>query len=439
MNLRGVRESVVPLVPIFLIFLITHAFAILYAIFTHVPNIPRPRSAAPSATSTPSRHELGIIGMLVLILRSYSMGAGTYTGIEAVSNGLQMLREPRVRTGKRTMRYMATSLALTASGLMVSLRALQRALRSRQDPQRRPLRAHHRTAGTSDAGRSFVLVALAAEAAILFVAAQTGFLGGPRVIATMALDRWFPTKFSTLSDRLVTQNGIILMGVSALVMMMFTGGSVGLLVILYSINVFITFVLSQLGMVRHWWSVRASERRWRKRIIINGLGLVTCAFILVSITVVKFDQGGWVTLLITGSLVAVAIAIKRHYSRAARFCQARGARDGRATRLCAPRWPRPALRARRPAASRNSTPRPRPRSFSLAASTAWAAFIFQHRAALRRHFQELRLHTGRHRRRRQLQGQRRGQPPQRPTSRKTPTGTWSSSGSTATTPRRFTR
>ena len=91
---------------------------------------------------------------------------------------------------------------------------------------------------------------------LLLVAAQTGFLDGPRVLANMALDRWFPTKFAALSDRLVTQKGILIMGVSALAMMVITKGSVMFLVVLYSINVFITFCLSQLGMVRHWYAGR---------------------------------------------------------------------------------------------------------------------------------------------------------------------------------------
>ena len=112
----------------------------------------------------------------------------------------------------------------------------------------------------------------------------------------MALDRWFPTRFATLSDRLVTQNGILLMGALSLAMMLLSGGSVRFLVVLYSINVFITFSLSQLGMVRHWWQVRATERKWRHGILINGLGLLLTSFILVSVIVLKFDEGGWITI-----------------------------------------------------------------------------------------------------------------------------------------------
>ena len=116
----------------------------------------------------------------------------------------------------------------------------------------------------------------------------------------MALDRWFPTKFAMLSDRLVTQKGILLMGGAALVTMVLTGGSVKYLVVLYSINVFITFFLSQLGMVRHWWQVRGKETHWEKKLFINGVGMTLTLFILISVTVLKFHEGGWITILLTG-------------------------------------------------------------------------------------------------------------------------------------------
>ena len=89
----------------------------------------------------------------------------------------------------------------------------------------------------------------------------------------------------------------------------------GLLVVLYSINVFITFVLSQTGMVRHWWKVRDEVRDWLKRLLINGVGLVLTGFILVSMVGLKFHEGGWITLVVTGGLVIVALLIRRHYGK----------------------------------------------------------------------------------------------------------------------------
>ena len=169
------------------------------------------------------------------------------------------------------------------------------------------------TQGWGDAGRVFVLVTLVSEAALLLVAAQAGFLDGPRVLANMALDRWFPTKFAMFSDRLVTQKGILMMGGAALLTMVLTNGSVKYLVVLYSINVFITFFLSQLGMVRHWWQVRGKEDHWEKKLFINGLGMTLTFFILASVIVLKFNEGGWITLLLTGGLIALALITRRHY------------------------------------------------------------------------------------------------------------------------------
>ncbi len=162
-------------------------------------------------------------------------------------------------------------------------------------------------------GHIFVLVILISEAALLFVAAQAGFLSGPRVLANMATDRWVPTSFSALSDRLVTQNGVILMGAAALVTLILTKGSVGVLVVLYSINVFITFSLSQAGMVRHWWQVRRERKDWWKKMFINGPGFVATTFILCAVVILKFHEGGWVTLIITGVMAIFAGIIKRHY------------------------------------------------------------------------------------------------------------------------------
>ena len=316
LNLRGIKESILPLVPIFLTFIFTHAFGILYAFFSRVSDFPElTHQTTTDIHNTYS--ELGLIGMFVLVLRAYSMGAGTYTGIEAVSNGLNILREPRVQTGKRTMRYMSVSLAFTVVGLMLAY------LLYRVEPQSgKTLNAvlfEQIVANWGTLGYAFVLVALFSEAAILFVAAQSGFLAGPRVLANMALDRWMPTKFAMLSDRFVSQNGILLMGITAVITMILTQGSVRLLVVLYSINVFITFVLSQLGMVRHWWQSRNKVRDWTKKFFINGIGLILCTFILISVTFIKFHEGGWVTLVVTGGLIVLSIAIKRHYEYTSRL------------------------------------------------------------------------------------------------------------------------
>jgi amino acid transporter len=316
MNMRGVKESVLPLVPIFITFIITHGILIVYALATHFKVLPGVAVAISTDVRT-TGSELGFFGMLLLILKSYSMGAGTFTGIEAVSNGMPILREPRVNTAKRTMKYMAWSLAVMVMGLMIAYLLF----RVEHVPGKtlNAVLFEKATSGWGHWGSGFVLLTLVSEAVLLFVAAQTGFLDGPRVLSNMAADRWVPTRFTTLSDRLVTQNGILIMGMAAMILIILSRGSVRFLVVLYSINVFITFTLSQLGMVRHWWKSRGSVSDWKHKLSVNGIGLILTLFILISVTVLKFNEGGWITLFVTASLVIVVLLTKRHYNKVARL------------------------------------------------------------------------------------------------------------------------
>lgn len=313
LNLRGVKESVLTLMPIFLVFVVTHLLAIIYASIIHFDNFPAIADGAANNIGA-LRSQIGFFGIFLIILRAYSMGAGTYTGIEAVSNGLPILREPKVQTGKHTMRYMAISLSVMVLGLIVAYMLFD--VKFVFGKTLNAVLFESLTASWSPgASRIFVWIVLLSEGAILFVAAQTGFIDGPRVLSNMALDRWFATRFANLSDRLVTQNGVLLMGGAAVALMVATRGSVQILLVLYSINVFITFVLSQAGMVRHWWQFRQSEQRWKKGLLINGLGLILTAFILTSVVAVKFNEGGWVTLLITSSMILIMLGIRRHYQK----------------------------------------------------------------------------------------------------------------------------
>jgi hypothetical protein len=319
MNLRGVKESVVPIIPVFVVFLTTHVFVIVYAVLSKVGQVPEvwQRTAADLHGSLET---LGVWGVLFLMLHAYSMGGGTYTGIEAVSNSMGILHEPKVATGKRTMVYMAASLAFIAGGLIVSYLLMNvRMPRPGVDKTLNALLFEGVTNQWGFGGSLFTYAALISEAMILVVAAQTGFISGPSVLASMATDGWMPRQFCLLSDRLVTQNGILLMGLAAAALMWISKGSVRFLVVLYSINVFAVFSLSQLGMVRHWWQVRRRDRRWRHGIAINGVGLTLTVLILATTIIVKFFEGGWMTLLVTTALVLVAILIKRHYNATGRL------------------------------------------------------------------------------------------------------------------------
>ncbi len=312
LNIRGVKESVVPLVPAFLLFIVMHLIVIGYSFAVHLADFGTV-AADTSRELRSSYGQLGGIGVFLLILRAYSMGAGTFTGIEAVSNGIPILRDPKVQTAKRTMRYMAISLSVMVAGLMLSY--LFFGLEHQPGRTLNAVLLNSVTSGwDKTSGEIFVLVTLISEAVLLFIAAQTGFLDGPRVLANMAADRWMPGRFSMLNDRLVAKNGILIMSASSLILMVLSEGSVRFLVVLYSINVFITFMLSQLGMVRHWIQVRGTDNKWLHRFIINGAGLILTSFILISVVVLKFEEGGWITIFVTGSLITVVVLIRRHYN-----------------------------------------------------------------------------------------------------------------------------
>jgi amino acid transporter len=311
LNLRGVKESVIILAPIFILFVITHVLLIGYGFTTHINQI-KPLVGEIRNNFQAGLASLGGIGLLAIFLRAFSMGAGTYTGIEAVSNGMQIMREPRVQTGKRTMIYLATSLAITAGGLLVCY------LLFRIRPEEgRTLNAilSAEIFRNWPFGHWIAMVTILSEGALLIVAAQTGFIDGPRVMSNMAIDSWLPRRFASLSERLTMQDGVILMGIAALILLLYTQGSITALVIMYSINVFVTFSLSQFGMSRFFVKNRNRDRKWKQHIVIHIIGLMLCLTIL-SVTVYeKFGEGGWVTLAITSVIIGLCYLIKRHYTK----------------------------------------------------------------------------------------------------------------------------
>jgi hypothetical protein len=223
------------------------------------------------------------------------------------------------------MFYMAFSLSITAGGIIL-LYLLWDA---------RPVAGQTLNAVTFGAlfdsletGSSYVHqiglpVVLALEAGLLLVAANTGFLGGPGVLSNMAADYWVPRQFRQLSSRLTRQNGILVIGSAALLILLGSQGSVALLVVLYSINVFLTFSLSLLGLCIYWWQNRFDESQWQRRFFLSLLGLSVCVGILLITLVEKFTEGGWITVVITSLVVGFCWLIRRHYDEVnARLVQA---------------------------------------------------------------------------------------------------------------------
>jgi amino acid transporter len=314
LNMRGVKESIKVLTPIFLVFVFTHLALILWGVFSHGAQLPDLLHQSVMETHETVAQD-GWFFLIFLLLRAYSLGGGTYTGIEAVANGMNTLAEPKVKTGKRTMLYMSLSLAFTAGGILLCYM-----LWNIQHTEGKTMNAvlvesvfGNWTLWGVAVGKPLIYITLASEGLLLFVAAQAGFIAGPTVLSNMAADSWLPHRFANLSVRLVRQNGILLMGVTALMVLWYTKGAVSVLVVLYSINVFITFTLSQLAMSKHWWATRRQQKDWRPRFAINGIGFLLTSVILVATTIIKFGQGGWVTLAITGAFIGLCLLTNRHY------------------------------------------------------------------------------------------------------------------------------
>jgi amino acid transporter len=314
LNMRGMKEAIKFLLPIFIGFVVVHVVLICYGIYAHAERLP---GLIPETLneSTALARETGWIFVVSTILLAYSQGGGTYTGLEAVSNNVNTLAEPRIATGKWTMFYMATSLAFTAGGIML----LYLLWNVTQSPGQ-TLNAvvfksiiDHFDLGGEVINNGALIGVLILEAGLLFVAANTGFLGGPAVLSNMAADSWVPRQFRQLSSRLVTQNGVMLMGGAALAVLIWSNGSVALLVVLYSINVFLTFSISLFGLCVYWIKHRRSAHNWIWRTVLSATGLLVTSGILVILVWEKFGTGGWVTILITGLVIAVCLATRWHY------------------------------------------------------------------------------------------------------------------------------
>jgi hypothetical protein len=231
-----------------------------------------------------------------------------------------MMREPRVATGKRNMVYISVSLAFTAGGILLCY------LLFGTHPQPgKTLNGVLVGAFAGDwriwglpLGKVFVVLTLASESALLFVAAQTGFIGGPQLMSNMAVDSWLPRRFSSLSDRLTTKDGVVLLGIAAVGILLYARGNVDTLVTMYAINVFITFSLSQLGMCRFWLRERSRDAKWGRHILVHVVGLVMCLSILAFTIVLKFSQGAWLTLVVTAAFIVLCLLVKSHYREVAR-------------------------------------------------------------------------------------------------------------------------
>lgn len=315
LNLRGMKESIKFLLPVFIGFILTHGLLIISGIVLHSEGV---GDIMPSAVedSVQMADTMGWFAVLALFFKAFSLGGGTYTGLESVSSSMRNFAEPRVRTGKLTMWAIAFSLAFTAGGIIVLylLWNVQHVEGETLNATAFKMITAHWTLAGINISQAFTTVALICAAGLLVTAANTGFIAGPNVVAAMAVDRWMPHMFSSLSTRLVTKNGVLLMSAAAFGALLLTDGKVNMLVILYSINVFLTFTLTLASVTRHRWRERANPRIWGKLLIVV-LALVVCATILMTTLFEKFYDGAWKTVLFTGLVIFFCLRIHRHYGR----------------------------------------------------------------------------------------------------------------------------
>jgi len=295
-NIRGVRESGrIFAVPTYF-FVLSFGFMIAEGLFRlatgSLPRTPPPALPAAEALTW------------FLILRAFSSGCTAMTGTEAISNGIPAFRTPESRNAAITLGWMAAILGSFFIGLTVLADRLGIVPTEAETVVSQIARRLHGTG-------VFYYLIQAATALILVLAANTSFADFPRLSSLLARDRYIPRQFANLGERLVFSNGIMVLGAMAALLLVVFGGETHALIPLYAVGVFISFTLSQSGMVRHWWKDRLPG--WRHKIGINGLGALATGVVTIVIAATKFTHGAWIVVLVIPTLVATFLAMRRHY------------------------------------------------------------------------------------------------------------------------------
>ncbi len=299
-NLRGVRESgtlfAIPTYGFVAIFLALIVVGLVRLVGGTLEPVPPP--VTPAA-------ETGIQALTVfLVLRAFSSGCTALTGVEAISDGILAFRKPEAENAGKTLIAMTVLLATMFLGITFLARSLH------------VIPAEQQTV-ISQIGRQvfgdgpLYLALQIATTLILVLAANTSFADFPRLSAILARDRYLPRQLTNLGDRLVFVNGIVALAVLASVLVVVFGGQTHRLIPLYAVGVFLSFTLSQAGMVLHWRKVGGPRWQWKARI--NGLGAVVTGIVLSVILAAKFVHGAWVVLLLIPAFVRMFHIIKRHY------------------------------------------------------------------------------------------------------------------------------
>ena len=306
-NLRGVRESgTIFAFPTY--FFISSAVLLIVVglvkayVFKHQPFIGdfRPQVAAIEPLS------------IFLILRSFATGCSAMTGVEAISNGVPAFQRPETQNARITLTWMATILGVLFFG--ITLLAMTYAVQA--NPAGNPT-VIAQLAGQIFNGPLFFLfpVFQIATLGILTLSAETSYSDFPRLASLLARDKFLPTQFAFRGDRLAFSVGIVVLALIASLLLVIFRGDTNRLINLFAVGVFVSFTLSQAGMVMHWWRRRNEEKNWRRSMIINGLGAVTTFLVVIIVSVTKFIEGAWIVVLLIPLLVLMFIGISKHYQR----------------------------------------------------------------------------------------------------------------------------
>lgn len=241
---------------------------------------------------------------LFLILRAFSSGSAALTGVEAISNGVPSFKPPESVNARTTLSVMAAIAIFLFLGITF--------LTSRYGLIPREDETLVSNLGRSVLGENALYYGYqVATALVLFLAANTSYNAFPLLSAILARDRFMPRQFTFRGDRLAFSNGILLLAGAATFLLIVFGGEVTRLIPLYAVGVFVSFTLSQSGMVLHWWKLR--EHRWRASLAINGVGAAATGVVAVIIATTKFTHGAWISILMMLALMAVFALIRRHY------------------------------------------------------------------------------------------------------------------------------
>jgi len=298
-NLRGVRESGWLFAPPTYVFIGTLYLTIAVGLFKVITRTPLDHAIPPGHPVVASQPL-----SLFLVLRAFAGGCSAMTGTEAVANGIPAFRPPESRNAATTLTWMAAILGSLFLGLTFLAHVY------------RVMPAPHETVVSQIArgvfGRGwFYYVTQYATAAILILAANTAFQDFPRLSSILARDRFAPRQLGNLGDKLVYSNGIVVLAAAAMGLIVMFHGDTHHLIPLYAVGVFVTFTLSQTGMVvRH---LRLRESGWRVHCVINGVGAFATGIVALVIAGAKFAHGAWMVVLFIPSLVFVFHKIHQHY------------------------------------------------------------------------------------------------------------------------------